>query len=56
MEILGDRLIIPSVMLRHEGDLFLDSVSLEEVGSSLGAELVTVPNDGDALLKALLGI
>lgn len=51
---LGSRLLIPSVMLRREGDLFLDSVSIDEVESELGVEVVTVPNDGYVLLEELL--
>ncbi|MBE6764786.1 MAG: DUF512 domain-containing protein [Ruminococcaceae bacterium] len=51
---LGKRLLIPSVMLRHEGDLFLDSVSVNDVEEALGVEVVAVPNDGYVLLEELL--
>ena len=51
---LGKRLLIPSVMLRHEGDLFLDSVSVSDVEEALGVEVVAVPNDGYVLLEELL--
>ena len=33
---LGDALYIPSVMLRHEGDKFLDDITLEELSQKLG--------------------
>ncbi len=50
-------LIIPSVMLRSEGDVFLDDVSVEDVEAALSAKLVvTDQNDGFALLDNILGI
>lgn len=39
---LGDELLIPDVMLRSEGDLFLDSISLAEVSESLGVKVRAV--------------
>jgi len=55
VEINGRRLLIPSVMLRHEGDMFLDSITTEQVSEQLGADLIPVANDGWELLDALLG-
>ena len=52
---LGDELILPSVMLRREGDIFLDDVSLEDISRTLNIQVVTVPNDGYELLNAILG-
>ena len=52
---LHGRLLIPSVMLRAEGDVFLDDVSTEDVQRELGVELVVVQNDGAALLDAIVG-
>ena len=52
---LGDELLIPSVMLRREGDLFLDDVSLADVERELGVPVRPVPNDGYALMAALAG-
>ena len=49
----GEVLVIPEVMLRHEGDIFLDGVSREDVERELGVKLVVSPVDGDALLEAL---
>lgn len=50
-------LIIPSVMLRSEGDVFLDDVSTEDVEQALSAKLVvTDQNDGFALLDNILGL
>ena len=53
---LGDELLIPSVMLRHEQDVFLDDVSVDEVRERLGVNVRTVENDGAELLDAFLGI
>ncbi|MDD5953187.1 MAG: DUF512 domain-containing protein [Oscillospiraceae bacterium] len=52
---LGDALLIPEVMLRHEKDLFLDDVSIEEVERRLGVPVKTVANEGQSLLDAVLG-
>jgi len=52
---LGDALLFPSVMLRHEGDMFLDNMTVEELERRLGVPLRAVDNDGCALLDALLG-
>ncbi len=52
---LHGRLLIPSVMLRAEGDVFLDDVSKEDVERALGVKLVVVSNDGAELLDAIIG-
>lgn len=52
---LGEELLIPSVMLRHEQDKFLDDVTLEEAKAALGVPIRTVENDGFILLAAFLG-
>lgn len=54
-KIIGDTLLIPSVMLRFEQDLFLDDVSIEEVENELGTKVVIVENDGEKLLDAIVG-
>ena len=52
---LGSQLIIPDVMLRSEGDLFLDNVSLEEAQKALGVKICTVSGgSGCELIKAIL--
>ncbi|MBQ6601410.1 MAG: DUF512 domain-containing protein [Clostridia bacterium] len=54
---LGEMLIIPDVMLRSEGDLFLDNVSLEEAKKQLGVEICTVRSDsGFELIKEILNL
>ncbi len=47
------RLLIPSVMLRHEQDRFLDDMTVETLSARLGAAVEVVDVDGWALLQAL---
>jgi len=49
---LGERLLIPACMLRHEQDLFLDNISLEQVKQELDIEIVICQNDGYEILEA----
>ncbi len=51
---LHGRLLIPSVMLRAEGDVFLDDVSVEDVERELGVRVTVVSNDGAELLDAIV--
>ncbi len=51
---LNGRLLIPAVMLRAEGDVFLDDVSVSDVEAALNVKVVVVPNDGKALLDAMI--
>lgn len=52
---LGEEVLLPSNMLRREGDLFLDNVSLSELEEALGVPVTPVDNDGAELLHAVLG-
>ncbi len=52
---LPDRLLIPCSMLRSEQDLFLDSMSLEEVERKLHRSIGITMNDGMDLLDKILG-
>ena len=54
-ENLGEELLIPAVMLRKEGDMFLDSITLNELSRDLGVKITPVDNDGYSLIDALLG-
>lgn len=54
-ELFG-RLLIPSVMLRSEGDVFLDGISSEEAEKALSVKITAVPNDGYELLNWILDI
>lgn len=51
---IGERLIIPSSMLRFENDLFLDDVSTEDVEREMNVELVAVNNNGADLVNAII--
>ncbi len=51
---LGDRLLIPSSMLRSEGDMFLDSVTVEELSESLATKITVTENDGYSLINNIL--
>ncbi len=51
---LGDKLLIPQVMLRSDGDLFLDDISIDEVRETLSLPVITVANNGEALLNEIL--
>ncbi len=53
---LGTELLISSNMLRHEGDMFLDSVTVEEVEKQLNVKITVVESDGWSLLDALHGV
>lgn len=52
---LGDALLISASMLRHEGDRFLDDVTVEQVETALGLPVRVVENNGYELITALLG-
>lgn len=53
---LGEELLIPEVMLRYEGDMFLDDVTLDDARRELNIKITPVRNNGEDLLKAVLGI
>ena len=53
---LGDTLLIPSSMLRAEGDMFLDSVTVEELSQKLNIKIIPIDNDGYALVSAILNV
>jgi len=52
---LGDELLIPSVMLRHEKDKFLDDTTVPWLEEQTGVPVRVVDNDGGQLLDALTG-
>lgn len=53
---IGEQLLIPANMLRHEQDCFLDDITLTEVSERLGVEVVPVENDAFELLDRMLGV
>lgn len=50
---LGSALYIPRCALRHEGDLFLDGVSLEDMERELGVKVIPTDSDADFLYKII---
>ncbi len=52
---LGDALLIPSVTLRADGDLFLDGKTPEWLSESLGVEVLAVESEGCDLICKILG-
>ena len=54
-ENLPERLVLPSVMLRAEQDLFLDSISIDDVRKKLNRKIDISTNDGFDLLDKVLG-
>lgn len=52
---LGEELLLPRVMLRNEGDVFLDDVTPKEIEDELGVDIHFTENDGYYLLNAILG-
>ena len=54
---LGEQLLLPRVMLRSDGDLFLDGMTPEELSERLGGiQIAFTENDGGELFDRLLGI
>ena len=52
---VAKRLAIPSVMLRSEGDLFLDNVSVGDVEKALGVSLKVDDCTGGSLFSSFMG-
>ena len=50
---LGEALILPDVMLRHEGDRFLDDLTPEDIEKALSVKVIISPTDGDGLFSTL---
>jgi putative radical SAM enzyme (TIGR03279 family) len=53
---LGEELLIPKVMLRSEQDMFLDSITVEELSRNLGVKITPVEVDGFELIDHILGV
>jgi putative radical SAM enzyme (TIGR03279 family) len=51
---LGSKLIVPSCMLRFEGDIFLDDVSLEDVEKELNINVKVSDNSGEMLVSEII--
>lgn len=53
---LGDTLFFPEVMLRHEKDMFLDNMTVEELSQALGVPCEPTACDGAEFVDTLLGV
>ena len=51
---LGEELLIPSVMLRHENDKFLDDVTLDELSLALNVKVRVVNSGGYDFVDAII--
>ena len=51
---LGERLYIPSSMLRDGGDMFLDSITLDELSDKLNVKIKPIDNEGYLLVDAII--
>ena len=51
---LGERLVLPSVMLRAEGDVFLDSMTVDELSDKLGVDISISDSTGTDFVSKLL--
>lgn len=52
---LGERLIVPSVMLREFKDVFLDDMRMSELADKLGVPVQAIPPGGYDFVRCLLG-
>ncbi|MBQ8741660.1 MAG: DUF512 domain-containing protein [Clostridia bacterium] len=52
---LGDTLLIPSSMLRAEGDMFLDSITVDELSEKLNVNIKPIDCNGYDLVDGILG-
>lgn len=55
-QMLYDELLIPSVMLKSDSDLFLDDMRVDQVANQLGVKVTPVDSDGYALFDAITGL
>lgn len=53
---LGEELLLSSVMIRRDSDVFLDDYTIGQVETALDTRIKLVPNDGYELLDAVLGV
>lgn len=51
---LGERLLVPCVMLRADGDMFLDSMTLEELSEKLDVEIIPTDSSGVDFISKIL--
>lgn len=52
---LGDKLILPRIMLRELGDVFLDGTTVPQLKKALGVSVEFIQPDGENFVKGLIG-
>lgn len=52
---LGEAILLPEVCFRHDRDVFLDDLSLEDLAAALGVPALKVPATARGLIRAALG-
>ncbi|MCQ2450422.1 MAG: DUF512 domain-containing protein [Clostridia bacterium] len=52
---IGGEMLIPDVMLRSEGDMFLDSITVDELQKKLNVKITPIKCDGYSLVEAIMG-
>ena len=52
---LGDVLLIPASMLRKQRDMFLDSITVDELSAALGIKVEYTENDGFEMIDRIFG-
>ena len=55
-EVLGERLFIPTSMLRHGEGVLLDDMTTMTLSATLGVPVIPVEPNGEALLRAIYGV
>jgi putative radical SAM enzyme (TIGR03279 family) len=50
---LGDGILLPSLMLKHDDTKFLDDMSVEQLSQQLGAKIITVGGIEDLLARCI---
>lgn len=53
---LGSRLLLPRVMLREGGDVFLDGCTPKKLSDELGVRVQPIASDGESFVKELIGV
>lgn len=51
---MGQKVLIPDVMLRQGEDVFLDDMTLKELSKQLGVKVVPVAVNGQALVDEVI--
>lgn len=52
---LGERLLLPHVMLREAGDVFLDGCTVAQLEKELNVKIQILPADGESFVAGLIG-